>query len=86
MNHIRLPEQGIENILHPWTDLSSLSAAALMIIESGDGYHVTDSHGKRYLYGIGGMWCMTIGYAREEMAQAMHEQVMKIPYYTPFAP
>jgi adenosylmethionine-8-amino-7-oxononanoate aminotransferase len=33
---------------------------------------------------IGGMWCVNIGYGREEMAQAIAEQVRRMPYFSPF--
>ena len=32
-----------------------------------------DKTGKRYLDGIGGLWCMSLGFGEEEMAQAVAE-------------
>jgi adenosylmethionine-8-amino-7-oxononanoate aminotransferase len=31
------------------------------------------------------MWCVNIGHGREEMAQAISEQVMRMPYYSPWS-
>jgi adenosylmethionine-8-amino-7-oxononanoate aminotransferase len=45
---------------------------------------VIDSEGNRYIDGIGGLWCVNIGYANEEMAQAIAEQVRRITYYSTF--
>ena len=45
---------------------------------------MTDSAGKRYLDGIGGLWCVNIGYGRQEMAQAIAEQVLKLSYSNTF--
>ncbi|MHA2938855.1 aminotransferase [Vibrio sp. RC27] len=70
--------------IHPWTDFSSFNETGAMILSGGDKAHVTDGAGKRYLDGIGGLWCVNIGYGRQEIAQAMAEQVMKIPYYSAF--
>lgn len=42
MSATKLLERGKDNMLPPWTDLSSLSATDPMIIESGSGYHVED--------------------------------------------
>ena len=33
---------------------------------------------------IGGMWCVNIGYGRDEMAQAIADQVRRMPYFSPF--
>ncbi len=49
-----------------------------------EGAYIYDSDGGRYLDGIGGLWCVNIGYANEEMAQAIADQVRRIPYYSTF--
>ena len=49
-----------------------------------EGAYVVDSEGNRYIDGIGGLWCVNIGYANEEMAQAIAEQVRRITYYSTF--
>ena len=49
-----------------------------------EGAYVIDSEGNRYIDGIGGLWCVNIGYANEEMAQAIAEQVRRITYYSTF--
>ncbi|KAK3604209.1 hypothetical protein CHS0354_002017 [Potamilus streckersoni] len=54
------------------------------MIAEGKGAYVYNSDGKRFLDGIGGLWCVNIGYGRQELATAMAEQVMKLPYYSPF--
>ena len=48
------------------------------------GVYVYDSEGNRYMDGIGGLWCVNIGYGNEEMAQAIAEQVRRISYYSTF--
>ncbi|WP_420474268.1 aminotransferase [Noviherbaspirillum sp. ST9] len=74
----------MRHVLHPWADLSTLHTAEPMLVERAHGYHVFDAQGNRYVDGIGGMWCMTVGYGRRELAEAMLEQSLKMPYYTPF--
>lgn len=72
------------HVLHPWADLSRLGDEPPLVIAGGDGAHVVDDHGNRYLDAIGGMWCMTLGYGREDLAEAMSDQARRMAYYTPF--
>lgn len=73
-----------DHILHPWADFPTFEKeGALVMTESEDAY-VYDADGKRYLDGIGGLWCVNIGYGREEMAQAIADQVRRLPYYNVF--
>ena len=44
--------------------------ASPMVIAEAKGVWVTDIDGKRYLDGMSGLWCVNIGYGREELAQA----------------
>jgi adenosylmethionine-8-amino-7-oxononanoate aminotransferase len=52
-----------------------------MMVESGDGAWVTDAEGNRYLDGMSGLWCVNVGYGREELAKAAYDQLVKLPYY-----
>ncbi|MDE0419174.1 MAG: aminotransferase [bacterium] len=73
-----------DHVIHPWTDFSRWDDKGSEIMAEADGIHVYDSHGNRFIDGIGGLWCVNIGYGREEMAEAIAEQVRAIPYYSPF--
>lgn len=55
-----------------------------MVLADNDSIHVQDGEGRKYLDGIGGLWCVNIGYAREEMAEAIADLVCQIPYYSCF--
>ena len=76
--------QDLDHYIHPWTDFSSFSEEGSLIIAESEGAYVIDSQGNRYIDGIGGLWCVNIGYANEEMAQAIAEQVRRITYYSTF--
>jgi taurine-pyruvate aminotransferase len=54
---------------------------APMMAESADGAWVTDADGDRYLDGMSGLWCVNVGYGREELAKAAYDQLVKLPYY-----
>lgn len=72
------------HVLHPWADLSALGRPESLIVCEADGVEVVDSRGRRYLDAIGGMWCVTVGYGRRELVDAMRSQAQRMPYFTPF--
>ena len=72
------------HFLHPWEAMDG-GDADRMIAAGGEGIYLRDAAGRRYIDGPGGMWCVNIGYGRQEMADAIAKQVMELPYYNPFA-
>lgn len=73
-----------DHFLHPWTMFDSFKEEGSLIITEGDGAYLQDANGKRYLDGVGGLWCTNIGLGREEMADAIAEQVKRLAYANPF--
>ncbi len=73
-----------DHIIHPWTDFATFQEQGSVVMADSDGAYVMDSDGHRFLDGIGGLWCVNIGYANGEMADAIAEQVRRIPYYSTF--
>ncbi len=53
-------------------------------MKSGQGCYVSDENGKRYFDAVGGMWCTNIGLGREEMADAIAQQVRELAFANPF--
>jgi len=70
--------------LRPWTHFDSFAREDALVIEKGEGAWLTDASGKRYLDAIGGMWCTNIGLGREEMAEAIAQQVRDLAYSSTF--
>ncbi|WP_306111347.1 MULTISPECIES: aminotransferase [Roseovarius] len=83
-NELDLPEKDARHVLHPWADLQALGKQQALVMNSAKGVRVRDTEGKSYLDAIGGMWCMTVGYGCEELADAIGEQARKMAYYTAF--
>jgi taurine-pyruvate aminotransferase len=53
-----------------------------MIIVEGNGLNVTDIRGKEYLDATsGGVWSVMVGYGRDSIAEAVCEQLKKMPYF-----
>ena len=57
--------------LHPWGGLGTWKQDEYQRLNTGDGVYLWVSEGKRFIDGPGGMWCVQIGYGREEMAEAI---------------
>lgn len=52
-----------------------------LVITEARGSWITDIDGNKYLDGMSGLWCVNIGYGREELAQAAYDQLKTMPYY-----
>ncbi|MFD0694328.1 aspartate aminotransferase family protein [Paenibacillus sp. GCM10027628] len=52
-----------------------------MIVTEGQGSWITDMSGNKYLDAMSGLWCVNVGYGREELARAAYEQLKTMPYY-----
>ncbi|GLK86001.1 aspartate aminotransferase family protein [Ancylobacter defluvii] len=70
--------------LHPFSDTKALNAEGSRVIVKADGVWLTDSDGNRYLDGMSGLWCVNVGYGREEIADAVSKQLRELPYYNTF--
>jgi putrescine aminotransferase len=70
--------------LHPFTDHKELRAAGSRIITRAEGPYIYDSEGAEILDGMAGLWCVNVGYGREELAEAAYKQMKELPYYNSF--
>lgn len=70
--------------LHPFTDFKALGEEGSRIIERAEGVYIHDSEGNRILDGMAGLWCVAIGYGRDELADAAAKQMKELPYYNLF--
>jgi len=70
---------------HVWHHLSQHKAyetADPMVIVEGRGLRVTDAKGNEYLDAVsGGVWTVNVGYGRERIARAVHDQLVKMCYF-----
>ena len=70
--------------MHPFTDGDELNAKGARVIVSGKGVTLTDSDGVEVLDAMSGLWCVNIGYGRDELANAAAAQMKQLPYYNTF--
>ncbi|WP_077324887.1 aminotransferase [Virgibacillus siamensis] len=72
----------VEQESHLWNAMHKYNPAAkAMVAESGQGSWFTDKDGKQYLDGVSGLWCLNLGYGREEIVEAAAEQMRKLSYF-----
>ncbi|MCW2712729.1 MAG: hypothetical protein JWP24_2923, partial [Marmoricola sp.] len=50
-------------------------------IVRGDGVHIYDSHGKRYLDGLAGLFVVQAGHGRTELAEAAAKQAAELAFF-----
>ncbi len=72
-----------EHFMHPWAEMLG-EPNEFGIITEGEGVYLYDRQGKKYLDGPGGMWCVNVGYGRKEIASAVSEQLIRLPYASPW--
>jgi 4-aminobutyrate--pyruvate transaminase len=74
----------IASVLHPYTDLRAHLETGPMVISHGEGVRVWDDAGKDYIESVAGLWCASLGFSNERLAQAALAQMRKLPFYHAF--
>ena len=73
-----------EHHLAPFSDYQQLHEKGPRIITKADGVHLWDSEGNKILDGMAGLWCVAVGYGREELVEAAAAQMRELPFYNTF--
>ena len=71
--------------IHPWDDMVKIGKHERTLLNKGEGVYVYDSEGNRLLDAPAGMWCVNVGHGREEIAQAVYDQIMALTYVSPWS-
>lgn len=81
----RLRRQAVESIIFHATPRTMLERGGPWLLERGEGATLFDADGKAYLDALsGGVFAVLAGYGREEIARAMYEQAVRLPYTSPY--
>ena len=70
--------------MHAWTDLQKVREKGSLVIAESEGIYVYDSDGNKMIDGPAGMWCVNVGYGRQEIADSIADQAMRMTYFSPF--
>jgi adenosylmethionine-8-amino-7-oxononanoate aminotransferase len=68
---------------HGFADMHTV-ADAEVVIRSADGVWLEDIVGNRYLDATAALWYCNVGYGRQEIADAVAEQLVRLPAYSSF--
>jgi putrescine aminotransferase len=68
---------------HGFADMHSV-ADAEVVIRSAEGVWLEDTAGNRYLDATAALWYCNVGYGRREIAEAVAEQLVRLPAYSSF--
>jgi adenosylmethionine-8-amino-7-oxononanoate aminotransferase len=68
---------------HPFADMHAVRGDEL-VIARGEGVHVWDEDGNRYLDATASLWCVNVGHGRTEIADAAARQLRTLASYSAF--
>lgn len=81
MNHRdEVAKLDLQSLWHPLRQHRDIANEPPRQIVSGEGVYLTDVDGVRLLDGVAGIWCVNVGYGREELAEVAREQMARLPY------
>ena len=70
-----------EHVWHPLMNHSGMEENPLDVVVKARGSTIQDASGKEYIDAMAGLWCVNIGYGRDEVARAAYEQMLELAYY-----
>jgi len=70
--------------VHGQTDLARHRAVGPLVIERGEGVHVWDRAGNKYIEGMAGLWSVSLGFSEPRLVEAARRQLERLPYYHTF--
>jgi 4-aminobutyrate---pyruvate transaminase len=80
-----LARKDVANHFHPYTNARAIEKDPPLVIVQGDGVEVIDDTGKRYIEGMAGLWCASLGFSEKRLADAAKRQMDVLPYYHTFS-
>ena len=75
-----MQERDLNAVFHPMTDMSRLNQDGPLMVVRGEGIYVYDDEDNQYIDGLAGLWCTSLGYANEEIAEAAYTQMKTLSY------
>jgi len=78
-------EKDIAYVVHPQTNLGQHEKNGPLIASRGEGIYIYDDAGTKYIEGMSGLWCASLGFSEERLINAAAEQMRTLPYGQTFA-
>jgi adenosylmethionine-8-amino-7-oxononanoate aminotransferase len=81
VNEAALQLAAREHLMFHFTEMAAFKQRPVPIIAEGDGCHVVDARGRRFIDGLSGLFCVNVGHGfGSELGQAAHEQMVELGY------
>lgn len=74
----------MQTLVHPMSVLRTAEEEGGPVYRSGEGAFLTDTRGHTVIDGFAGLWCVSLGYGRQSIVDAVTEQLSRLPYATCF--
>jgi adenosylmethionine-8-amino-7-oxononanoate aminotransferase len=78
-----LLERDRAHLVHPQHERQACDAAHVWV--KGDGVYLIDADGSRYLDAMAGLWNVTAGHGRTELAEAARDQMIELGFASAYA-
>lgn len=75
-----LAARDIASLVHPQTNLSRHEEIGPLVVDGGSGVWLRDEDGNELLDVMSGLWCASLGYAPQRLAEVAYEQMQKMAY------
>jgi 4-aminobutyrate--pyruvate transaminase len=76
-----LHARDIASLVHPQSNVRRHIEAGPRIVSKGEGIHIYDETGAKFIEGAAGLWCASLGFGVERLAKVAYEQMRDIGYY-----
>ena len=76
-----LSRRGADAVFHPYTNAVANERDGPLVITRGAGVEVWDEDGKAYIEGMSGLWCTSLGFGEDRLADAAARQMRELPFY-----
>jgi len=80
-----LKETNARHLWHPVAAPRAMQETPPVIVSAAEGVRITDIDGHTAIDGVGGLWCVNVGYSNDVVKAAIAEQLARMPYYSAFA-
>ena len=80
-----LAARDVAYMLHPYTHLKVHEERGPTVVSRGEGIYIYDDDGKRYIEGMAGLWCVSLGFSERRLIDAAIRQFEVLPYMHVFA-
>jgi len=80
-----LSRRDADSVFHPYTNAIANREDGPLVVTRGDGVYVWDEDGEKYIEGMSGLWCASLGFGKDRLAEAAARQMRELPFYHGFS-